>query len=159
MLHFQRKSLLYESALSYLQLFTSNWHACLWKRSSLLQHFNSLCEVNGDLLHFLNAVGTEIFTFFGNCLKLITSIHQQITCLSLKDKQPVPTLQFTVWSERSIASLSKCCTFRESHFPLKVPSATYKHSPATHMSFSEREAVCSNTSVHRAKWKEYCFTF
>ena len=26
-----------------------------------------------------------------------------------------------------------------------------KHSPETHMRFSEREAVCSNTSIHCAK--------
>ena len=75
----------------------------------------------GELLHFLNAVVTEIIPFYWNCLKLLTSIHQQITCVSLKEKQSVPTLQFTVQSEWSVASLSKCCPFRENHFPLIVP--------------------------------------
>ena len=174
MLSFQRKSLSFESALSYLQAFNRNSHAFLWKKSSLFQHFNSLCEVNGVLphflnavlsekitfhwkclkllssipknsheflwkrsslfqyfnslcevngvlLHFLNAAATEIITFFWNCLKLPTSIQQQLTCISLKEKQCVPTLQFTVQSEWSVASLSKCWPFRENHFPLKVP--------------------------------------
>ena len=159
MLSFQRKSLSFESALSYLQAFTRNSHAFFWKRSSLFQHFNSLCEVNGVLLHFQNAVLSEKITFLWNCLKLLTSIHQQLTWVSLKEKQSVPTLQFIVRSECVVVSLSKCCIFRENHFPLKLPKATYKHSPATHMSFFEREAVCSNTSIHCAKWMECCFTF
>ena len=41
--------------------------------------------------------------------------------LGMKKKHSVPTLQFTVQSEWSVASLSKCCPFRENHFPLKVP--------------------------------------
>ena len=90
------------------------------KKSSLLQQYNSLYEVNGLLLHFLNAVVTEIITFYWNCLKLLTRIHQQLTYISLNGKQSVPTLQFTVQSEWSVASLSKCCSFRENHFPLKV---------------------------------------
>ena len=174
MLSFQRKSLSFESALSYLQAFNRNSHAFLWKRSSMFQHFNSLCkvngvllhflnalllekitlfwnclkllkaftrkshlflwkrsslfqnfyslcEVNGVLLHFINAVLSEKITFFWKCLKLLTSIQQKLTCISLKEKQSVPTLQFTVRSEWSVASLSKCCPFRENHFPLKVP--------------------------------------
>ena len=121
MLYFQRKSLSFESALSYLQAFTSNTRAFLWKGNSLFQHFNSVCEVNGVLLHFLNAVLSEKITFLWKCLKLLTSIHQQLTIIFLKEKQSVPTLQFTVRSEWSVASLSKCCTFRENHFPLKLP--------------------------------------
>ena len=174
MLYFQRKSLSFECPLSYLQAFTRNPHPFLWKRSSLFQHFNSLCEVNGVLLHSLNAVGTEIITFFWhclklltsirrtshsflwkrsslfqhfnsvcevngvlrhflnavlseqipflwNCLKLLTSIHQQLTWVSPKEKQSLPTLYITVQNEWSVASLSKCCTFRENHFPLKLP--------------------------------------
>ena len=96
---------------------------------------------------------------FWNCLKLLTSIHHQLTSISLKEKQSVPTFQFTVRSEWSVASLSKCCTFRENHFPLKEPWATYKHWTETHMHFSEREAVCSNTSIHCTKGLECCFTF
>ena len=159
MLSFQRKSLSFESVLSYLQAFTGNSNVFLWKRSCLFQHFNSLCEVNGLLLHFLYALLLEKITLFWNCLKLLTSIHKKLTSVSLKEKQFVPTLQFTLQSEWSVASLSKCCTFRENHFPLKVPKATYKHSPATHMSFSEREAVYSNNSIHCAKWLECYFTF
>ena len=121
MLYFQRKSLSFEAALSYLQAFSSNSHAFLWKRRSLFQHFNSLCEVNGVLLHFLNAVLSEKNPLIWNCLKLLTRIQQQLTCVSLKEKQSVPTLQFTVRSEWSVASLSKCCPFRENHFPLKLP--------------------------------------
>ena len=159
MLSFQRKSLSFESALSYLQAFNRNSHAFLWKRSILFQHFNSLCEVNGVLLHFLNAVLSEKITFLWKCLKLITSIHQKLTWISLKEKQSFPTLQFTVRSQWIVTSFSKCCPFRENHFPLKVPYATYKHSTEIHMRFSEREAVCSNTSIHCAKWMECCFTF
>ena len=159
MLYFQRKSLSFQSTLSYLQAFTSNSHEFLWKRSSLFQHFNSLCEVIGVILHFQNAVVTEKITFLWNCLKLLTSIHKQFTCVSLKEKQSVPTLQFTVRSEWSVASLSKCCSFRENHILLKGPKATYKHSQETHICFSEREAVCSNTSIHCAKWMECSFTF
>ena len=33
----------------------------------------------------------------------------------------VPTLQFTVRSEWSVASLSKCCPFRQNHSLLKLP--------------------------------------
>ena len=121
MLYFQRKSLSFDSALRYLQAFTSNSHEFLWKRGSLFQHFNSLCEVTGVLLHFLNAVLSEKITFLWNCLKLRTSIQQQLTWVSLKEKQSVSTIQFTVRSEWSDASLSKCYTFRENHFPFKVP--------------------------------------
>ena len=174
MLYFQRKSLFFESAVSYLQAFTNNSHALLWKRSSLFQHFNSLCKVNGVLLHFLNAVLSEKITLLWNCLKLLTrihqqltwvslknsslfqhfnslcevngvllyflnavlsekitflwkclklltSIHQQLTWVSLKATQSVPTHQFTARSEWSVVSLSKCCPFRENDFPLKVP--------------------------------------
>ena len=174
MLSFQRKSLSFESALSYLHTFTGNSNAFLWKRSCLFQHFNSLCEVNGVLLHFLNAVLSEKITFLWKCLKLLTHIHrklksvsmkeklsvptfqftvgsewsvaslskcclsekitflwkclmlltsiqQKLTCISLKVKQSFPTLQFTVRSEWSVASLSKCCPVTENHFPLKVP--------------------------------------
>ena len=174
MLSFQRKSLSFESALSYLQAFKRNSHAFLWKRSSMFQQFNSLCEVNGVLLHFLNAVLSEKITFPWKCLKLLTSIHKKLTCIfpkekqfvptlqftckvngvllhflnallsekitflwnclkqltsiqqkltwvSVKEKQSLPTFQFTVRSEWSVASPSKCCHFRENHFPLKVP--------------------------------------
>ena len=174
MLSFQRKSLSIESALNYFQAFTKNSHAFLWKKSSLFQHFNLLCEVNGVLLHFLNALLSEKITLFWNCLNLLTSIHKKLTsvlckrsslfqhfnslwevngvlfhflnavlsekitflwkclkqlarihkkltCVSLKEKQSVPTLQFTVRSEWSVASVCKCCPFRENHFPLKVP--------------------------------------
>ena len=174
MLSFQRKSLSFESALNCFQAFIKNSHAFLWNRSSLFQHFNSLCEVNGVLLHFLNAVLSEKITFLWKCLKLLSSIHKKLTSVSLKEKQSVPTLQFTVrvngvllhflnavlsekitflwkclniltsihnkltsvylkekksfptlqftvWSEWSVASLSKWCPFRENHFPLKVP--------------------------------------
>ena len=126
LLHFlnavdSEKITFHESVLSYLQAITSNSHEFLWKRSSLFQHFNSLCEVKGGLLHFLNAVLSEKITFLWNCLKLLTCIHQQLTCISLKEKYSVPKLQFTVRSEWSVASLSKCCTFREIHFPLKLP--------------------------------------
>ena len=159
MLSFQRKSLSFESALSNLQAFTRNTKAFLWKRSTLFQHFNSLHEVNGVFLHFLNAVLSEKITFLWKCLKLLTSIQQKLTCISLKEKQSVPTLQFTVRSEWNVTSLSKCCPFRENHFPMKVPEATCKNSQETHMRFSEREAVCSNTSIHCAKWMECCFTF
>ena len=159
MLYFQRKSLSLESALSYLQAFTSNSHEFLWKRSSLFQHYNSLCEVNVLLFHFLNAVLSEKITILWKCFKLLTSIHQQLSCITMKEKQSVPTLQFNVRSEWSVASLSTCCCYRDNHFFLKLPLATYKHSTATHMPFSEREAVCSNTSIHSAKWTECCFTF
>ena len=152
MLSFQRKSLSFESALNYFQAFTKNSHAFLWKRSSLFQHFNSLCEVNGVLLHFLNALLSEKITLFWNCLKLLTSIHKKLTSVSLKEKQSVPILLFTVQSEWSVASLSKCCPFGENHFPLKVPSATFKHTQETHLPFCEREAVCSKTSIHCGKW-------
>ena len=115
MLSFQRKSLSFECALSYLQSFTKNSHAFPWKRSSLFQHFKSLCEVNGVLLHFLNALLLEKITLFWNYLKWLTSIHKKLTSVSLKEKQSVPTLQFTVRREWSVASLSKSCPFRENH--------------------------------------------
>ena len=121
MLYFQRKLLSFETALSYWQAYRRNSHAFLWKRSSLFQHFNSLCEVNGVLLHFLNAVLSEKITFLWKCLKLLTSIRKKLTCVSLKEKQTVQTLQVTVRSEWSVASLSKFCPFRENHFPLNVP--------------------------------------
>ena len=121
MLSFERKSLSFENALSYIQAFKRKSHEFLWKRSSLFQHFNSLCEVNVLLFHFLNAVFSQKITFLWYCLKLLRSIHKKLTCVSLKEKQSVPKLQFTVWSEWSVASLSKCCPFRENHFPLKVP--------------------------------------
>ena len=173
MLSFQRKSISFDSALIYLQAFNRNSHAFLWKRISLFQHLNSLCEVNGVLIHFLNALLSEKISHFWNCLKLLirihkkhlllwtrsslfqhfnsmfevngvllhflnavfsekktflwkclklhTSIQQKFTCVSMKEKLSVPTLQFTVRSEWSVASLSKRCPFREDHFPLKVP--------------------------------------
>ena len=126
-------------------------YAFLCKRSCLFQHFTSLFNVNGVLLHFLNAVVSEKITFFCKCLKLLTSIHKKFTCVSMKEKQSVPTLKFTVRSEWSVASLSKCCSFRENDFLFKVPKATLKHSQASHLHFSEREAVCCNTSIHCAK--------
>ena len=104
--------------LKLLSSIQKNSHAFLWKRSSLFQHFNSLCEVNGVLLHFLKAVLSGKITFLSKYLKQQTSIHQQLTWVSLKEKQSVPTLQFTVRSECVVVSLSKCCTFRENHFPL-----------------------------------------
>ena len=158
MLSFQRKSLSFESALSYLQAFTRNSHLFLWKRSSLFQHFNSLCEVNGVFLHILNAVVSEKITFLWKCIKLLKSNHQHLTWVSLKEKQSVPTFQFTVRSEWSVASLSICSPFRENHSLLKLPEDAYKHSQETHICFSEREAVCSNTSITSAKWMECCIT-
>ena len=158
MLSFQRKSLSFESALSYLHTFTGNSNAFLWKRSCLFEHFNSLFEVNGVLLHFLNAVLSEKISFLWKFLKLLTSFHKKLTCVSLKEKQSVPTLQFTVRSEWSVASLSKCSPFRENHSLLELPEATYKHSQETHICFFEREAICSNSSIHSAKWMECCFT-
>ena len=174
MLYFQKKSLSFGTALNYLLAFTSNLQEFLWKRSSLFQHFNSLCKVNVVLHHSLNAVLSEKITFLSkylklsasihqqptwvflkekesgpthqftvqskwsvasllnavlsekitflwNCFKLLTSIHQQLTWVSLKEKHFVPTLQFTVRSVWSVESLSKCCTFRQNHFPFKVP--------------------------------------
>ena len=121
MLCFQRKSLSFESVLSYLQAFTENSNVFLWKRSCLFQHFYSLCEMNGVLVHFLNDVLSEKITFLWKCLKLLASIRKKLTCVSLKEKQTVQTLQFTVRIEWSVASLSKFCPFRENHFPLKVP--------------------------------------
>ena len=147
----QFKALSFESALNYFQAFTKNSHAFLYKRSGLFQHFNSLCEVNGVLLQFLNAVLSEKITFLLKCLKLLTRIHQQLIIISLKLKQSVPKLQFTVRSEWSVASLSKCSPWRENHSLFKRREATYKQSQETHICFSEREAVCSNTSIHCAK--------
>ena len=120
MLYFQRKSLSFETALSHLQAFTSNSQSFFWKRS-LFQHFNSLCEVNALLFHFLNAVLSEKINPLWKCLKLLTSILSKLKCISLKEKKSVPTFHFTVRREWSVASLSKFCTFRENHFPLKVP--------------------------------------
>ena len=114
------KITLLETILSYLKALTIKSHAFLWKRSSLFQHFNSLCEVNGVLLHFLNAVLSQKITFLWKCLKLLTSIHRKLKCISMKEKLSVGTLKFTVRSEWSVASLSKCCPFRENHYPLKV---------------------------------------
>ena len=159
MLCFQRKSFSFISDLRNLQAFTSDSHAFLWKRSSQLQHFNSLCEVNGVFLDFLNAVLSEKMTFFWKYLKLVTCIHRKLTCVSLKEKQSFPWVQFTVRSEWSVVLLSKCCSFRENHIVLNVYWANYKHSQETHKSFSEREAVCSNTSIHYTKLMECCFTF
>ena len=159
MLSFQRKSPSFESALSCLKEFSNNSYAFLWKRSCLFPHFNSLCEVNGVLLHFLNALLLEKITRLWNWLKLLTSIHKKLTSVSLKEKPSVPILQFTVRSEWSAASLSKCCPFRENHVPLKEPSSALKHSTEIHMGFSEREAVSFNTSIHCAKWMECWFTF
>ena len=73
---FRRKSLSFESALSYLHTFTGNSNAFLWKRSTLFQHFNSLHEGNGVLLHFLNAVLSEKITFLWKCLKLLTAFNR-----------------------------------------------------------------------------------
>ena len=120
MLSFQKKSLSFETALSYLQAFTRNSHLFLWKRSSLLQHFNSLCEVNGVFLHILNAAVSDKITLLRKCLKLLTSIHRKLKCVSMKEKLSVETLKFTVRCEWSVTSLSKCCPLRENHFPLKV---------------------------------------
>ena len=141
MLSFQRKSLSFESALSYLQAFIGNSNTFLWKRSCLLEHLNSLCEVNGVLHPFPNAVLSEKITFLWKCVKPLTRIQEKFTCVSLKEKQSVPTLQFTVRSEWSVASLSKCCPFRENHSLLKLPEETYKHSEETHICFFERESL------------------
>ena len=168
---FQRKSLSFESALIYLQAFTRNAHAFLWKRSSLFQHFNLLCEVNGVLFHFLNTLVSEKITFLWMCIKLLTSIQKKLTCISLKEKQSVPTLQFTV--NRLLlhflnAVLSEKITFpwnclkllTSIHQQLTWVSLKEKHSVPTlqFTAFLWKEAVCFNTSIHCAKWMECCFT-
>ena len=153
MLSFQRKSLSFESALSNLQEFTRNSHSFLGKRSSLFQHFNSLCEVNGVLLHFLNAVFSEKISFLWKCLKLLTSIHNKLTRIFLKEKQFVPTLQFTMRSEWSIASLSKCCPFRENHFPWKcLKLLTSIQQKLTCISLKEKHSVPTLQFTVRSEW-------
>ena len=153
MLSFQRKSLSFESSLSYLQAFIGNSNAFLWKRSCLLQHLNSLCEVNGVLLPFTNAVLSEKITFLLKCLKLLTRLQQKFRCVSLKEKQSVPTLQFTVRSEWSAASLSKCSHFRENHSlwnclkPLKSI-----HKKLTSVSLKEKQSVPTLQFTVRSEW-------
>ena len=115
------KSLCFVSALRFYEEYNRNPHAFLLKKSSLFKHFNWLCKVFGVLHYIVNAVVSEKITFLWKCLKLLTSIHRKLKCVSMKEKLSVPTLQFTVRSEWSVASLSKCCPFRENHFPLKVP--------------------------------------
>ena len=153
MLSFQGKSLSFESALSYLQAFNRNSHAFLWKRSSLFQHINSLREVNGALLHFLNALLSEKITFLCKCLKLLTSIQQKFTWISLKEKQSFPALQFTGRSEWSVASLSKCCPFRENHFPWKCLNLlTSFHKKHTSVSLKEKQSVPTLQFTVRSEW-------
>ena len=53
-----------------------------WKKLSLFKHFNSWCEVNGVCLYLVNAVVSEKITFFWQCIKLLTSIHEKLTCVS-----------------------------------------------------------------------------
>ena len=153
MLSFQRKSLSFESALRYLQAFTRNSHAFFRKRSSLFQHFNLLCEENGVLLHFLNAVLSEKITFLWKCLKLLTSIQQKFTCVSLEEKQSVPTLQFTVRSEWSVASLSICFRFKKITFLwncLKLlPSI---HKKVTSVSLKEKQSVPTLQFNVQSEW-------
>ena len=153
MLSFQRKSLSFQSALSYLQAVRRNSHAFLWKRSSVFQHFNSLCEVNRVLLHFLNAVHSEKITFLWKCLKLLTSIQQKLTCISLKEKQSVPTLQFTVRCEWSVGSLSKCSPFRENHSLWNCLNLlTSIHKTLTSVSLKEKESVSTLQFTVGSEW-------
>ena len=153
MLSFQRKSLSFESTLTYLQAFTKNSHAFLWKRSSLFQHFNSLCELNGVLLHFLNAVLSEKITFLWKCLKLLSSIHKKLTCIFLKEKQSVPKLQFTVRSEWSVASLSKCCLSKKITFLWKcLRLHTRIQQKFTCVSLKEKQSVPTLQFTVRSEW-------
>ena len=153
MLSFQRKSLSFESDLSYLQAFNRNSHAFLWKRRTQFQNFNSLCEVNGVLLHFLNAVLSEKITSLWKCLKLLTHIHRKLKCVSMKEKLSVPTIQFTVRSEWSVTSLSKCCPFRENQFPSKcLKLLTNIHKKLTCIFLKEKQSVPTLQFTVRSEW-------
>ena len=68
---------------------------------------------------FVNAVVSEKMTFLWKSIKLLIIIHEKLTCVSLKEKQSVHTVQLTVRSEWSVASLCKCCSFRDNYLVLK----------------------------------------
>ena len=158
LLHFlnallSEKITLFETALIYLQAFTRNSHAFFWKRSSLFQHFNSLCVVNGVLLPFLFALLLEKITLFWKCLKLLTSIHKKLISVSLKEKQSDPTLQFTVRSDWSVPSHSKCCPSEKITLLwtcLKLLSSIHKK--LTSFFLKEKQSVPTLQFTVRCEW-------
>ena len=158
MLSFQRKSPSIESALSYLQAFNRNSHVFLWKRSSLFQHFNSLCEVNGVLLHFLNALLLEKITLFETALSYLKAFTRNSHLFLWKRSSLIQHFH-SLCEVNGVLLHFLNAVLSENHFPLKVPKATYKHSQETNIHLSEREAVCSNTSIHCEKFMECCFSF
>ena len=106
----------FESALSYLQAFTSNSYVFLWKSSRLSKQVSLLCEVNGVLFHFLNVVVSKRNLSFENALSNLQAFTGNSHAFLWNRSSSAQTLQLTVRRKWSVASLSKCCTFRENHF-------------------------------------------
>ena len=122
MLSFQRKSLSFESALSYLQAFTKKLTCVSLKEKqsvpTLQITVRSEWSVPSHSKCFLFRENHVLWKY----LNLLKSISKKLTSVSLKEKQSVPTLQFTVRSELSVASLSMCCTVWEASLAT-IPTA------------------------------------
>ena len=90
--------------------------------------------------------------------KILWSIHEKLTCVSLKEEQSVQILEVTVWSEWTVVLLWEWGNSRKKALYFECALGFYEAFTTNPHVFRWMRAVCSNASIHCAKWRKCGFT-